>query len=89
MKKLFLWAALAVGLSACGSNEATDDHQGHDHSTEPAVTTTTASGPVDPVCNMAKGDNWTEFVVAGTDTTWFCSPHCKEAYEANPDKYKL
>jgi YHS domain-containing protein len=30
---------------------------------------------------------WTEFAVNNTDTAWFCSPHCKESYTANPAKY--
>lgn len=42
----------------------------------------------DPVCGMEKGSDWTEYTVNGKDTTWFCSPHCKEIYAKNPEKYE-
>lgn len=45
------------------------------------------SGKKDPVCGMDYDKTWTEFTVNNADTTWFCSPHCKETYTANPAKY--
>lgn len=94
MKKYSLIAAAAIFLAACGSNKA-------EESKEPATTTTTTSTTettapaaakiakvTDPVCGMERGEEaWTEFVAKGADTTWFCSPHCKETFEKNPEKY--
>lgn len=91
MKKVLIAAAVILGLAACNSGTETaskDDHSGHDHEmASKATTATDAKGPLDPVCNMVKGDNWTEFSVTGSDTTWFCSPHCKETFDADPAKY--
>lgn len=42
----------------------------------------------DPVCGMDMESGWTEFTASGTDTTWFCSPHCKETYDKDPGKYQ-
>ncbi len=96
MKRLFLFAALSIGFYACDNGTAQDEHDGHDHTNMETTNTTATDNPAaasmaqaDPVCKMERTADWTEHVVNGTDTTWFCSPHCKEAYVANPDKYKL
>ncbi|MCB0699967.1 MAG: hypothetical protein KDC11_08960 [Chitinophagaceae bacterium] len=90
MKYSFLTVLLATFLFSCGNEQATEE------SNNEAVEETTmteeqpmaeATGPMDPVCDMVKGDDWTEYSVNGTDTVWFCSTHCKEAYDANPEKY--
>lgn len=43
----------------------------------------------DPVCGMQeeKDMQWTDYSLKGTDTVWFCSPHCKEQYDKDPAKY--
>ena len=43
--------------------------------------------PIDPVCGMEVGEE-TEFKVEyGGKVYYFCSPHCKAQFEANPEKY--
>lgn len=43
--------------------------------------------PIDPVCGMEVSEE-TEFRVEyGGKTYYFCSPHCKAQFEANPEKY--
>lgn len=43
--------------------------------------------PIDPVCGMEVSEE-TEFKVEyGGKTYYFCSPHCKAQFEANPEKY--
>ncbi len=43
--------------------------------------------PIDPVCGMEVGEE-TEFKVEHMGKTYyFCSPHCKAQFEANPEKY--
>lgn len=91
MKKVFFFVAAAIAFSACG-NDATseanhDEHSGHDHAeeTNPMARIFTEK---DPVCDMTRNENWVEYSVSGSDTTWFCSPVCKEQFEATPEKYK-
>lgn len=98
MKKVLLAAAVMFTLTSCGNsdskNEAAhdhdhaahshDDHDGHDHGNAAATATFT---DVDPVCNMTRNEKWTEFKAVGSDTTWFCSPVCKEQFEADPAKF--
>jgi len=82
MKHLILIAAAAF-FASCSST--TDSHEdAHQHDTPATVA---ADAVTDPVCNMPKGDNWTEYSLKGTDTVWFCSPHCKESYDKDPAKY--
>lgn len=91
MKKGFLFVAAAIAFSACGNDAASEakqeDHTGHDHteSTNPMARVFT---DIDPVCEMTRNENWVEYSVKGSDTTWFCSPVCKEQFEANPEKFK-
>ena len=43
--------------------------------------------PIDPVCGMEVGEE-TEFKVEYDGKVYyFCSPHCKAQFEANPEKY--
>ncbi|NJE09012.1 YHS domain-containing protein [Thermococcus sp. M39] len=43
--------------------------------------------PIDPVCGMEVSEE-TEFKVEyGGKTYYFCSPHCKAQFEANPEKF--
>lgn len=85
MKKISLLLAAVFFLTACSNNENTGDMHNHDMNAEGS--SKIAEGPIDPVCDMAKGDNWTEFTVTGSDTTWFCSPHCKKSFDKDPAKY--
>jgi len=100
MKKYSLIAAMALSFAACQNKT----ESGADTKTAEAATTTaetaTPAAPatattvsatkiVDPVCGMPmENEKYTEFVANGTDTTWFCSPHCKDQYVKNPEKYK-
>jgi len=92
MKRYSLVIAAALFLAACGNANKTEESAAATGS-EPATTTETTTAPIakvtDPVCGMERGEEqWTEFAANGSDTTWFCSPHCKETFEKNPDKYK-
>ena len=103
MKKILLAAAVAFALTSCGENKTaanTDghdhsEHAGHDHGTEQTADKGNAATPEtapkytdkDPVCGMDRNEKWTEFTAKGTDTTWFCSPVCKEQFDADPAKF--
>lgn len=95
MKKFALLAALpALLLFSCadtGSSEetaATPEQAGagmhhHAHHGEAPE-----GAKIDPVCHMYEEDiAWTEMTVNGSDTTWFCSPVCKERYDNDPSQY--
>ncbi|WP_118975391.1 hypothetical protein [Taibaiella koreensis] len=97
MKKYSIVIAAALFLAACGNANKTEESAtatGSSSTTTTETTTTpSASAPIakvaDPVCGMERGEEqWTEFVANGADTAWFCSPHCKETFEKNPEKYK-
>lgn len=85
MKKLSLLVATAFLFIACSNNDANGEM--HHHEMNVADSNKVAKGPIDPVCDMVKGDDWTEFSVTNKDTTWFCSPHCKKTFDKNPKKY--
>lgn len=87
MKKLSLLLAITFAFTACSNNAAKDDT--HNHEVNTAESGQIAEGPVDPVCHMPKGDDWTEFSVVDKDTTWFCSPHCKKTFDKDPEKYTV
>ena len=96
MKKYSLMAAIAISMVACQSKTdatTTTEVTTQEVKTSAPVATTpavTASAKIkDPVCGMPmEGEHFTEFTTSGTDTTWFCSPHCKDQYMKNPGKYK-
>jgi YHS domain-containing protein len=101
MKKYSLMVAIAISLIACqNKTDATSSTTTTPSDTkmeakmtdaQPAATpAVTASAKIkDPVCGMEmEGEKFTEFTTSGTDTTWFCSPHCKDQYMKNPEKYK-
>jgi YHS domain-containing protein len=91
MKKFsFLSVIVLLFAASCNMKASTDDNKTEEKPA--AVTTTTTEQPktaaaLDPVCGMEKDNTWTEYSVTGTDTTWFCSPHCKETFAKNPEKY--
>lgn len=102
MKKVLLAAAVAFALTSCGDNKTAahtegnehSEHAGHDHGTMQAdkeagatAGTTPKYTDKDPVCGMDRNEKWTEFTVNGADTSWFCSPVCKEQFDANPAKF--
>ena len=89
MKKLSVLSAIILLFAAsCEIKVNTDDNESEQ---EPASVTAPGQPKTavnsDPVCGMEKDNTWTEYSVTGTDTTWFCSPHCKESFEKNPGKY--
>jgi len=81
MKKYSLLAATAILFaSSCTVKVDTSDKAGsNEEKTETTAGAKTAAVK-DPVCNMEKDATWTEFTANGSDTTWFCSPHCKETF---------
>ena len=102
MKKVILFAASLFVFASCGSDSTTTTTttETHTHTHEDGtvhdanhqeVASTEAAGPKDPICDMVKGADWTEFSVnaATNDTTWFCSPVCKETFDKDPAKYAV
>lgn len=92
MKKYIIALAAVAFMASCGSENNTESATTEEATTEAAATTEPAevadpNAKIDPVCQMVKDDTWTEYSVSGTDTTWFCSATCKEAFDANPAKY--
>lgn len=89
MKKVWITALAAVLFVAC-NNEANNESATGTPAETPVEATVQAdpNAKIDPVCDMAKDDTWTEYSVSGTDTTWFCSETCKTAYDGNPAKYQ-
>jgi YHS domain-containing protein len=75
----YLFALPLLLLIACGQNNT--HHSDDAHNLDAHV------GSIDPVCNMIKDETWTEYTVNNTDTVWFCSEYCKDAYVANPQKF--
>jgi YHS domain-containing protein len=89
MKKYSLFIVMALSMAACNEKASTKEET--KEATTPVATAKEHTGPVikDPVCGMKMEDEkWTEFSVTGTDTSWFCSPHCKDQFVKNPAKYK-
>jgi YHS domain-containing protein len=92
MKKYIIAMAAVAFMASCGSENNAESANTEETTTDATATTeaTEVADPntkIDPVCEMAKDDTWTEYSVSGTDTVWFCSSTCKEAYDANPAKY--
>ena len=77
--------ASALLWASCSSGPATEETKKAETGAPSAIA---AAKTTDPVCGMEKDASWTDHVVNGTDTTWFCSAHCKDVYSAAPDKYK-
>lgn len=83
MKKFMILPVAALLLLSCKPGTDSNAETQADKDKKEAK----AGGKKDPVCGMDYDKTWTEFTVNNTDTTWFCSPHCKESYTANPAKY--
>lgn len=83
--------AATLCFTACNTQDTndtdantTETHSGMDHNGNP---TTTATGAIDPVCEMAADATWTNYSVHAGDTVRFCSEGCKSAFDARPEKY--
>ncbi|MNE39652.1 YHS domain protein [compost metagenome] len=91
MKQIFLFSALALTFAACGNSNKTEDKATTSEATASETAATAAAaptnGPKDPVCEMDKKADWDQYTVYGGDTTWFCSPHCKETFDKDPAKF--
>ncbi len=81
MKKYLLITIMTTGLMACHSAEKKVVLQ---TVTSPKITTT----EIDPVCEMAKENTWTDYTIYENDSVWFCSENCKKGFMARPAKYK-
>lgn len=87
MKIAGLLLTATVMFAACNSEGTSEEAT---ETTTETVETAQVEDPnaiKDPVCDMVKDDTWTDYSVNGTDTTWFCSETCKDAFAANPAKY--
>lgn len=80
MKKIPVVLFASLLFVACNSEQKTEEKEVEEVAVDP-------NAKLDPVCDMVKGDDWTEYTANDTDTTWFCSEVCKGVYNANPDKY--
>lgn len=90
MKQIFLFATLAVTFAACGNNNTAEKAAAP--ATDMAAETKNEApadpnAPKDPVCGMDKMADWDQYSVHNGDTTWFCSPHCKETFDKDPAKF--
>lgn len=81
--------ALTICLAFTACNNAPKEEANTEAATETATEQAAApTGPMDPVCEMAKDSTWTEYALNGADTVWFCSETCKSAFTGNPQKYQ-
>jgi YHS domain-containing protein len=89
MKKICLVFSISIFAMACSNNNAKDTAKADQHMKMDAHTASNnPHAKTDPVCGMAEGDiAYTDFSVYQSDTTWFCSPHCKESFDKDPAKY--
>ncbi len=85
MKSTFFALAATVFLFSC-SNEPAKQEETTKTENETSATAPLATTDVDPICKMPREAGWTEHVVNGTDTVWFCSSTCKETYEERNKK---
>jgi YHS domain-containing protein len=87
MKKISLIFCSSLLFLACNNaTQATKEQHTEMKAGEAAANNPHAK--VDPVCDMVEGDMaYTDFSVQGSDTTWFCSPHCKEQFDKDPAQY--
>lgn len=94
MKKLFLVVAGSALLWSCQTNnnsDSTHTHDGETHHMEaaelPPMTIEEKLAKYDPVCDMEIEETWTDSLAYQEHMVHFCSTTCKEAFEAQPDKY--
>lgn len=91
MKKICLVFGLSIFAMACSNNNAKDNEKADQHMKMEATSQSAKpNAKTDPVCGMTEVDiAYTDFSVYQHDTTWFCSPHCKEEFDKNPAKYVM
>lgn len=88
MKKVCLVAVVSLFIWSCSNSTKTSSDSGQGMKMETSAKPAKANAKIDPVCGMPEGDiAYTDFSVIQKDTTWFCSPHCKEQFDKNPAKY--
>lgn len=93
MKKFSLIFCSSLLFLACNSNtnkETTEAASGNqvEMKAGEAGPAEKPNAKIDPVCNMTESDMaYTDFSLNGSDTIWFCSPHCKEQFDKDPAKY--
>lgn len=91
MKAILLISGLVLSLASCtGNTEKTAnaaETTTHSDAKQEEAVAKDPNAPKDPVCGMDKKADWTEYSVVNKDTTWFCSPHCKETFDKEPAKY--
>ncbi|OJW78557.1 MAG: hypothetical protein BGO69_00795 [Bacteroidetes bacterium 46-16] len=87
MKQLTLIFIVIISVTSCSTS--TGEKQGPaTEKTPPAHTMVAHRQPqADPVCDMPRESEWTDFTVYNNDTIWFCSEGCKKAFIARPGKY--
>lgn len=96
MKKLLLLFPIAactllIGVTSCGnstSEEHADTHEAHAPHMSVVHPEGTDPKNIDPICDMVRDETWTDYMVYNNDSVWFCSEYCKDAFAANPEKYR-
>lgn len=79
----------SIFLFSCGENEGVSEQLESQEMTMGEVSSApeTPTGPLDPICDMEKTDEWELFSMYEEDTVWFCSEFCKETFDNNQEKY--
>lgn len=88
MKQLTLIFIITFFVTSCSTSTGEQQGSATIEKTPPAHTMVAHSQPqADPVCDMPRESEWTDFTVYNNDTIWFCSEGCKKAFMARPGKY--
>lgn len=93
MKKFFLLLPIAACTLFASCGNATDEHHADTHEAHAPHTSVvhpegTDPKNIDPICDMIRDETWTDYMVYNNDSVWFCSEYCKDAFAANPEKYR-
>lgn len=91
MKKLIFPIIASVLLMSCGNNETVENEiedpiKEEQESESGKSVFVSENSEKDPICDMVRTDEWTDYTVEGEDTVWFCSHVCKGAYDAHSKK---
>lgn len=86
MNKYLVIALVAMNIMACHTAQKRADVVMP--TTSETVPPKVTNGVIDPVCEMAKDSSWTDCMVYGNDSVWFCSEACKKVFLARPAKYE-
>lgn len=88
MKKVCLVFAVSLFVMSCNNSSKVQTLSGNEVKTEVSSKPAKVNAKIDPVCGMPEGSiAYTDFSVYQSDTTWFCSPHCKKEFDKDPAKY--